>query len=346
MQIGSRGMTEQLTDRWLVPNDADLNVPRCALMTDDPIEVLTFAANAVESGIGCALVTLTEIRGGAFRALGTQMAVRGDASYCGYVSGGCVEAAVAAEAVVAIKNRQDQILRLGEGSRYFDIVLPCGGSIALSIHVLRESRSIGRILAALHARRACALEYDARLQVLTFVDQALPTGWDGGRFLRTYRPKTRLVLGGRSIELERTATLACASGLDVLLSQDLDVGSSTATAIDCDTAVALLFHDLDHELPTLAAALAGKPFYIGALGSARTHQRRTERLRSLGYGEADIARVKAPIGLFGRARDANSLALSVLADIAVTRRLSSTAAEMTEAGSRAAATAMTNGAGL
>ena len=69
----------------------------------------------------------------------------------------------------------------------------------------------------------------------------------------------------------------------------------------------------------LEAALTADPFYIGALGSYRTHQRRVDKLQELGWDERDIARIKAPIGSFPQARDANTLALSVVADVAAVR---------------------------
>jgi xanthine dehydrogenase accessory factor len=88
------------------------------------------------------------------------------------------------------------------------------------------------------------------------------------------------------------------------------------TQIDTQTAVILLSHDLHREMPVLQAALRAQPFYIGALGSYRTHQKRTQKLSEIGFAPSDIARIKAPIGIFPKARDARSLALSVLADVA------------------------------
>ena len=101
--------------------------PRAAFLSDDAIDILAFAADALDQGHAAALVTLVEIRGGAARAIGAQMAVRGDGLYCGYVSGGCTEAAVAADAVIALHKGMDRNLKLGEGSPFFDIGLPCGG---------------------------------------------------------------------------------------------------------------------------------------------------------------------------------------------------------------------------
>lgn len=55
------------------------------------------------------------------------------------------------------------------------------------------------------------------------------------------------------------------------------------------------------------------------MGSQRTHLKRVQRLQNKGWSEKEIARIKAPIGIFPKARDAYSLALSVLADVAAAR---------------------------
>lgn len=99
----------------LVLTRPEISMPQMAFMTDAAQEILQFAADSVDEGFETALVTLVEIRGGAARALGAQMAVRRDGLYCGYVSGGCTEAAVAAEALQAIAGGNDRFLRLGKG---------------------------------------------------------------------------------------------------------------------------------------------------------------------------------------------------------------------------------------
>jgi len=292
-------------------------VPYCAFLTDDPEAIVNFAADGAETTFGSALVTLVEIRGGAARALGAQMAVRGDGGYCGYVSGGCTEAAVAAEAIAAIGKGMDRFLRLGQGSEFFDIILPCGGGITLAIHVIKDVKPLRQILSALERRKRIALRYDPGTQRITTVkSQEKVSGiWSGTSFLRSYKPNLRLVICGRGIELATTSRIALASEFEVL-SFDQAPRYFDSGTIDSDTAIALLYHDLDHELPWLKAAFASKPFYIGALGSKRTHERRCATLRALGFTLAQTDRIKAPIGMFGPTRDANALALSVVADVA------------------------------
>lgn len=117
--------------------------------------------------------------------------------------------------------------------------------------------------------------------------------------------------------MEVTQKVAIASAFEVF-SFDCRTNHFDETGIDQDTAFAVLFHDLDHELPLLEGALRKNPFYIGALSSKRTHERRCNALWALGLTPAHTDRIKAPIGMFGPTRDANALALSVVADVAQT----------------------------
>jgi len=302
-------------------NEDEMVLPRVAFATDEPGEILRYAYNSFRGGIPVALVTLVEIRGGAARAIGAQMAVRGDGRYCGFVSGGCTEAAVAAEAIQALREGHDRFLRLGEGSPFFDIVLPCGGGINLSIHILKCADPVGEVLSRLASRRPATLRYTPRLESMEFGGEGgrSQVGWCDGTFTTHYQPRIRVLLCGRSVELTATAAVARAAGYEVY-QIDPDVDSSAfASKIDQFSAVAFLFHDLDRELPLLQAALRSNPFYIGALGSRRTHEKRIALLREHGFEDADIARIKAPIGIFDKARDASSIALSVVADIAAAR---------------------------
>ncbi len=292
-------------------------IPVRASSTDDPVELLRFAINA--HGLGAAaLATLVDIRGGAARALGAHMAVAADGRFCGYVSGGCVEAAVASEALLAMAEGRDRTVKFGDGSPFFDIVLPCGGGISVAIHVLKDVGVLRHVLDRLERRQAAGLAYSPGQQALEPVDPLPRAQWLGQDFVTVYRPRTRVVLSGQTIEAQAVARLAEASGYDVIAVAPGGV-RPVADIIDPFTAVVLLHHELDAEAAILEIALASPGFYIGALGSTRTHRRRVERLRAMAFRRDDIARIKAPIGMFGPTRDATSLALSVLADVAAAR---------------------------
>jgi len=88
------------------------------------------------------------------------------AGFVGYVSSGCVETAVAAEALHAIGEGGDRFVKFGEGSPFFDIVLPCGGGVTILIHILRGDEVLHTVLRELAERRSVALSYSSRAQTL------------------------------------------------------------------------------------------------------------------------------------------------------------------------------------
>ncbi|MFD6279144.1 XdhC family protein [Streptomyces sp. NPDC060209] len=86
------------------------------------------------------------------------------------------------------------------------------------------------------------------------------------------------------------------------------------------TAVCVLTHDPRFDVPVLTHALRGVAGYVGAMGSRRTHEDRVARLRAAGTTEAELARLRSPIGLDLGGRGPEETALSVLAEIVAVRR--------------------------
>jgi xanthine dehydrogenase accessory factor len=86
-----------------------------------------------------------------------------------------------------------------------------------------------------------------------------------------------------------------------------------------ETAVALLTHDPKIDDPALKVILNQPVFYVGALGSNRTHAQRVERLRGYGFSQAQIERIHAPIGLDIGANTPEAIALSIMAEVVKTR---------------------------
>ncbi|WP_405285201.1 XdhC family protein [Gaopeijia maritima] len=91
-------------------------------------------------------------------------------------------------------------------------------------------------------------------------------------------------------------------------------------ALDPRTAVVALTHDPKLDDPALRAALASPAFYVGALGSRRTHARRRERLREAGVSDERIDRIHAPIGLDLGGRSPEEIALAIMAEIVAVLR--------------------------
>ncbi len=94
----------------------------------------------------------------------------------------------------------------------------------------------------------------------------------------------------------------------------------TALGIDARTAVVTLTHDPKLDDPALLVALRSPAFYVGALGSSRTHAKRMDRLRDQGFSEADLLRIHAPVGLDIGAETPAEIALSVIAQVVAARR--------------------------
>lgn len=106
----------------------------------------------------------------------------------------------------------------------------------------------------------------------------------------------------------------------VTISTDWPDEAMAALAPDARTAVVTLTHDPKLDDPALEVALRSPAFYVGSLGSRRTHAKRVARLTEAGLTEAEIARIAAPVGLDIGAVTAPEIAVSILAQIVSARR--------------------------
>ena len=98
-----------------------------------------------------------------------------------------------------------------------------------------------------------------------------------------------------------------------------------AYALDPFTALVALTHDPKIDEPAIAAALRAECFYVGALGSRRTHAKRVERLAAAGLSQQALARIHAPIGMDIGASSPAEIAVAVLAEVIRALRTGSSA---------------------
>lgn len=89
---------------------------------------------------------------------------------------------------------------------------------------------------------------------------------------------------------------------------------------DHRTAVVTLTHDPKLDDPALQAVLDGDAFYIGSLGSTRTHAKRVDRLKEAGFSDEAIARIQAPVGLNIGAKSPAEIAVSVMGQVTAALR--------------------------
>ncbi len=102
---------------------------------------------------------------------------------------------------------------------------------------------------------------------------------------------------------------------EVTLSEDWPDDAMLEFSPDSRTAVVTLTHDPKLDDPALKVALKSDAFYIGCLGSKRTHASRLERLTELGFGDKDFARINGPVGLDLGATSPAEIAVSILGEI-------------------------------
>ena len=161
---------------------------------------------------------------------------------------------------------------------------------------------------------------------------------DGEVFINVFNPTVRLIIVGAVHVAQPLVPMARALGYDVMI---VDPRSAFATnerfaevaisrdwpdealpkiGLDGRTALIALTHDPKIDDPALITALSSEAFYVGALGSRKTHAKRVERLRQVGVSAGDIERIHAPVGLDIGAQGAAEIALSIVAEITAVQR--------------------------
>jgi xanthine dehydrogenase accessory factor len=255
-----------------------------------------------------ALCTIVGIDGSFSRRPGTQLAVAADGSRAGDMADRCLDDELASQAVAAMAEGRARMLRYGHGSPFVDFRLPCGSGLDILVDPSPGRVGLELCIAELAARREAVLSL------------RLPKGAAPGLLRRRrYIPRLRIVLLGAGAECAALVRLATAQGVEIEwreAGEGLSLGRPpTDLAADAWTAVLLLFHDHEWEVPLLDWALGTRAFYIGAQGGAPAREERLERLRAAGHDATDLQRIRSPVGLIPAARDPQVLALSVLADV-------------------------------
>jgi len=301
------------------------------------------------AGRRAALATVVETWGSAPRRTGAMLAVSGEGELAGSVSGGCVEGAVVEESFEALDTGRSKLLTFGvSDDDAFAVGLACGGTIRVAVQPIGGENGLPESLLsdlteARAARRPAALVTDTETWTPRLADaseyparfRADRSGMeeDGRTFVAIQNPPLRLICVGAVHIAQALLPMARIAGYDPVLIDprpafaaehrfpgetildDWPDDALKSLGLDARTALVLLTHDPKIDDAALAQALSADCFYIGALGSPRTHAKRVERLRAAGHSEGEIARIHAPIGLDIGAAGPAEIAVSIIAEM-------------------------------
>jgi xanthine dehydrogenase accessory factor len=308
-------------------------------------EVLRLLADWLEAGHSATLITVAQSWGSSPRPPGSLAAVCDDGRLVGSVSGGCVEEALV-ERIVNSPLLRGGLARLPEVVSYgvnreqaSRFGLPCGGRLELVLEPLNEPQPVRTVLNALEERRLLL----RRVELASGAVSLLRAGreqrfaYDGRYLEKVFGPAWRLLIIGANqlarflaemaLALEyhvsvcdpRTEVTASWQLAGVELDQRMPDDAVLALADDECSAVVALTHDPRLDDMALLAALDGKAFYVGALGSRASQARRRERLAWLGVSEAGLARLHGPVGLPIGSRTPAEIAVAILAEVTAVR---------------------------
>ncbi len=307
-------------------------------------------------GKGAVLATVVQTWGSAPRPVGSQLAISGEGEIAGSVSGGCVEGAVVVEAIDALEDGQSRILEYGvSDDEAFAVGLACGGTIRVLVEPVGQAIPVvllEELVAARAAREAVAYVVDTadwtrRLarrgdvelgNVLAARFRSDKSGFEEATFIAIHNPPLRMAVIGAVHIAQPLMVMARLAGYDAVLIDPREAfGSATRfpgetilhdwpdealenQGLDARTAVVTLTHDPKLDDPAIMVALRSEVFYLGCLGSTRTHAKRVARLKEAGFGDADIARIHAPVGLDIGSMSPAEIAIAVMAEITQTLR--------------------------
>lgn len=305
-----------------------------------------------QEGKGAVIATVVETWGSAPRPVGSQLVISGEADLAGSVSGGCVEGAVVAEALDALESGKASSMRFGvSDDEAFAVGLACGGEIRVIVEPVGPHIDPGMLSELVEARAARAPialavapeTWERRLvrpgsadplaEALAVRARADKSGFEGDWFLGLHNPPLRMVVVGAVHIAQPLLAMARLAGYDpVLIDPRAAFGSESrfpgetilddwpdaaleAHGLDARTAVVTLTHDPKLDDPAIRVALASECFYLGCLGSTRTHGKRVTRLAEAGFTAAQIGRIHGPVGLDIGAKSPAEIAISIMAEI-------------------------------
>ena len=306
------------------------------------LQDLQYAHNWLTNGHSIVLAVVTKTWGSAPRPVGSVMIIHEDGHFEGSVSGGCVEGTVIAEALALMQSKTSKTLEFSVAtSDAWTLGLACGGQINIQLFPLGEE-DIDAFKAAIdHLQRRIAGR-------LTLSKASSPAVFKPNQHSETSHfsvneteqdltiaicPPPKLYIVGAVHIAQALTPMATACGYEVKLIdpraifieertfggaeiiQDWPDEYLAKSPLDAQCALVTLTHDPKIDDAALGQALASDAFYIGSLGSKKTHAARLERLSEHGFSDIQLARINGPIGLNIGSKLPAEIAVSIIAQL-------------------------------
>jgi xanthine dehydrogenase accessory factor len=290
-------------------------------------EVLERAEQWRAAGEDVALATVIGSRRSAPRPLGSKLAISASGRLFGSVSGGCVEADVAERAKPVLEGEPPFVVSYGiADEQAWSVGLPCGGEIDVFVERFGGAPPILRGTSYVVVAGENVGERwhdDARSSTHLREEESRSV------FVEAIAPTTRLVAVGAGDIAEAMCALARPLGWHTVVvdpraglatrervpsADEIVVEWPDAIEVDEDTAVVSLVHEERLDLPALRRGVEGGAFYVGALGSRRTQEKRREQL-----GEVAEA-VHGPVGMDLGGETPAEIALEIMAELLAARK--------------------------
>jgi len=290
-------------------------------------------------GHDLAIATVIETWGSAPRRPGSHLVIRDDGVFQGSVSGGCVEGDVVVQAM-ALMEAGGGVRTLDYGvadAKAWEVGLACGGRISILVQSVDDAHYAPALVERVREARAEGRSVNVVTDRETGVSREQAAANEGA-FLNIYPPRRRLAIIGAVHITQLLIPMAQLAGYATTVIDPRGMFAAAARFSDpvdeawpdealdhwrpdAASAIVALSHDPKLDDPALARALRSPAFYIGALGSRKSHAARLERLRQRGFTDGELSRIDGPVGLPIGAVGPAEISISILAGITAAFRL-------------------------
>jgi xanthine dehydrogenase accessory factor len=308
-------------------------------MDNVDLDVLRAVRSWRSAGRAVWLYTVVQTWGSAPRQPGSMLAMRDDGVVIGSVSGGCIEDDLIQRQATGAQVDNEGAVRLitygmsrEEAARFG---LPCGGTLRLTEEQVIDSAWVDALVERCSKQRLTVRTLNIQSGLVTLVDAGPDAAFrfDGNSLRAIYGPRWRLMMIGAGQVSRYVADIAVLLGFEVLVCDPRSefvaewdderitlingMPDDAVLSIEPDerTAIVTLTHDPRLDDMALLSALKSKAFYVGALGSKQTTERRRGYLSELGMSAEEIARLHGPIGLYIGSHTPPEIALSLMAQV-------------------------------